>query len=278
MRVATTVAEARAFRRERAGSLGLVPTMGCLHAGHLSLVAAARADNASVAATVFVNPTQFGPDEDYARYPRDLAADRALLEAAGCDLLFAPDAREIYPPGFATTVDVGPVARPLEGERRPGHFPGVATIVLKLLQITQPDRIYFGEKDAQQLAVIRRLVNDLDLPVDIRPCPIVREVDGLALSSRNRYLSPDERRAAPVLFRALQASAALWRAGERRSESLRVAAEEVLAREPRAHVDYVALADPATFEPVTLAAGPARLLLAVFLGTTRLIDNVLLEP
>ncbi len=278
MRTVTTIAEVRSWRRESAGSLGLVPTMGYLHAGHLSLVAAARAENERVAATLFVNPTQFAAGEDFARYPRDLARDEKLLTEAGCDLLFAPPAEEMYPPGSETTVEVGSVAAPLEGERRPGHFRGVATVVLKLLQIATPDRAYFGEKDAQQLAVIRRLVSDLDVPVEIRGCPIVREPDGLALSSRNSYLSPTERRAGTVLFRALAAAEARWQAGERSGALLRRTMEEVLSTEPLARTDYAAVADPSSFCAVERASGPVRLLLAVFIGPTRLIDNRLLEP
>ncbi len=276
MKTVTTIAEMRAWHHEQPGSLGLVPTMGYLHEGHLSLVRAARRENERVAATLFVNPTQFGPSEDFARYPRDLARDQALLASASCDLLFAPAVAEIYPAGCETTIDVGSVALPLEGERRPGHFRGVATVVMKLLQIATPDRAYFGEKDAQQLAVIRRLVADLDVPVEVRGCPIVREADGLALSSRNTYLSADERRAATVLFRALTAAEACWRAGERRGASLERVLSDVLAREPLARIDYAAATDPETFRPVGEAQGPVRLLLAVFVGKTRLIDNLLL--
>jgi len=277
MRTVTTIAEVRRWRRERAGTVGLVPTMGSLHAGHLSLVETARRENDRVAASLFVNPTQFGPSEDWARYPRDLERDRNMLEQAGCELLFAPSAAEMYPPGAETAVDTGSVAAPLEGARRPGHFRGVATVVLKLLQITTPERAYFGEKDAQQLAVVRRLVADLDVPVDVRGCPTVRESDGLAMSSRNGYLSPEERRAAPVLFRALEAAEALWREDERRGEALRRAMEATLAGEPLARVDYVAVADPASFRELEVAAEAARLCLAVFFRKTRLIDNFLLE-
>ncbi len=277
MQTVTTIAQTRDWRRAAAGRVGLVPTMGSLHAGHLSLVAAALRENEHVVATIFVNPTQFGPREDFARYPRDLARDQALLEAAGCDLLFVPGVEEMYPPGCETTVDVGPLAIPLEGERRPGHFRGVATVVTKLLQITAPDRAYFGEKDAQQLAVIRRLAADLDLTVEIHGCPIVREPDGLAMSSRNGYLSPEQRRAATVLFAALETARALWCAGERRGPLLCRAMEQTIAAQPLARLDYAAVADPATFRPVATATGPVRLLLAAFLGSTRLIDNALLE-
>jgi pantoate--beta-alanine ligase len=271
-----TAAGVRAWRRASEGAVGLVPTMGCLHEGHLSLLTAARRENARVVATLFVNPTQFGPDEDLARYPRDLARDQALLDRAGCDLLFAPPVEEMYRPGAETTVDVGSVALPLEGERRPGHFRGVATVVAKLLQIARPDRAYFGEKDAQQLAVVRRLVADLDVPVEIRGCPIVREPDGLASSSRNTYLSAEERRAATVLFRALEAARALWRSGARRGAPLERALRETIEREPLARVDYAAAADPATFQPVEGPRDRVRLLVAAFVGRTRLIDNLLL--
>ena len=277
VRTATTIAEVRLWRREQAGTVGLVPTMGYLHAGHLSLLEAARRENDRVVASLFVNPTQFGPSEDYAAYPRDLERDRGLLEQAGCGLLFAPAAAEMYPPGTETTVDAGSLAASLEGARRPGHFRGVATVVLKLLQITTPDRAYFGEKDAQQLAVVRRLVADLDVPVEVRGCPTVRESDGLAMSSRNGYLTPEERRAATVLHRALDAAEALWRSHERRGEALRRAMEATLAKEPLARVDYASVVDPESFRELEVAAEAARLCLAVFFGTTRLIDNRLLE-
>jgi pantoate--beta-alanine ligase len=278
MRRLATIDGVRSWRGERAGTVGLVPTMGALHAGHVSLVEAAGRENDRVLVSVFVNPTQFGPREDYARYPRDLERDEALLERAGADAVFAPGVEVMYPPGAETTIDVGSVAAPLEGEQRPGHFRGVATVVLKLLAIATPDRAYFGEKDAQQLAVVRRLVADLDVPVGIRACPIVREPDGLALSSRNAYLSPAERRAATVLFRALRAAEEAWRQGERRADALREAMKSTLQGEPLARVDYAAVADPASFREVDVADRPVRLLLAVYVGETRLIDNLLLEP
>jgi pantoate--beta-alanine ligase len=273
VKIATTVADVRRWRREAGGTVGLVPTMGALHEGHLSLVHAARRENDRVAATLFVNPTQFGPGEDFRRYPRDLDRDRGLLAAAGCDLLFAPGVEQMYPRGAETTIDVGSVAVPLEGQRRPGHFRGVATVVMKLLQIATPDRAYFGEKDAQQLAVVRRLAADLDVPVEIRGCPIVREPDGLAMSSRNAYLAPDERKAAVVLSRALAAGERCWREGERRGERLRAAMELVLGSEPLARVDYAVAADPETFRELDVASEEALLLLAVWIGATRLIDN-----
>jgi len=269
-----TVREVREWRRSVSGSLGLVPTMGYLHDGHLSLVDRARRENATVAASLFVNPTQFGPSEDLSRYPRDLDRDRALLEARGCDLLFAPAPDEMYPKGFDTFVDVGSISAPLEGERRPGHFRGVATVVLKLFDIVQPQRAYFGQKDAQQLAVLRRMVRDLDVPVEIVGCPIVREADGLAMSSRNSYLRPAERRAATVLYRALCAARDLWTSGERDAETLRVRMRAVLDAEPLARTDYVSVADAENLQELARIEGPALLSMAVFLGKTRLIDNL----
>jgi pantoate--beta-alanine ligase len=280
VKTVTAVREVRAWRRDGRGSVGLVPTMGYLHAGHLSLVDAARRENDRVAASLFVNPTQFGPAEDLARYPRDLDRDTRLLEAAGCELLFAPTVEEIYPAGFETSVDAGTVAAPLEGARRPGHFRGVATVVLKLFGIFQPDRAYFGAKDAQQLAVIRKMVRDLDLTVEIRACPTVRETDGLAMSSRNVYLTAEERRAAPVLHRALLAGRDRWTIGERDAETLRQTVRSVLAEEPQVRVDYVSVSDPETCRELETLAGPALLSLAAFLGKARLIDNIVVgdEP
>ncbi len=276
MRLATTIAEVRAWRREGPDDVGLVPTMGYLHEGHLSLLRQAQAENRRVAASIFVNPTQFAPQEDLARYPRDLERDRALLQAAGCELLFVPSVQELYPEGFDTYVEVGAIARPLEGERRPGHFRGVATVVLKLLGIFQPTRAYFGQKDAQQLAVIREMVRDFDLGVQIMGCPIVREADGLALSSRNAYLTPEQRKAAPVLHRALLSAQARYQAGERRADALRSEMRLVLAHEPLARVDYASVASPKDLQEVSTLEGPALLLLAVWVGETRLIDNLLL--
>jgi len=250
--------------------------MGFLHAGHISLLRQARAENAQVAASIFLNPTQFGPHEDLAGYPRDLDRDRALLESAGCDLLFVPGVEEMYPAGFDTFVEVGAVASPLEGERRPGHFRGVATVVLKLFGIFEPTRAYFGQKDAQQLAVIRRVVRDLDVPVQVVGCPIVREADGLALSSRNSYLEPEDRRAAVVLYRALESARAAFTAGQRRAEPLRAVMRSVLAAESRARTVYVSVADPDSFRELSTVKGPALLLLAAWVGRARLIDNLLL--
>lgn len=276
MRVETQIAGVRAWRRQP-GVAGLVPAMGALHAGHLSLVRRARAECDLVAVSIFVNPTQFGPQEDFDRYPRPLDADLALLRAEGVDLAFVPSVEEIYPPGAETTVVPGAIARRLEGHARPGHFRGVATVVTKLLNIVQPDRAYFGEKDAQQLRVIQALVRDLCLPVAIVPVPTVREPDGLALSSRNAYLTPAERQAATVLWRALHAAGARWQAGERRGSALRHAMRTVLLTEPLARVDYVSIADPGTLQELRRVDGSALASLAVHIGSTHLIDNVLLS-
>ncbi len=275
MKTASLIAEVRQWRGNVRGSVGLVPTMGCLHEGHLSLVRRARAENDFAAATLFVNPAQFGPGEDYARYPRDLPRDRRLLEEAGCDLLFAPSVEEMYPAGCETVVDVGSVSAPLEGRCRPGHFRGVATVVLKLLGIVRPTRAYFGQKDAQQLVVIDRMVRDLDVPVEIIGCPTIRESDGLAMSSRNSYLSPEERRAAPVLYRALLAARERISRGERSAEEVRQAMQQVIAAEPLARMDYVSVADPATLQELEAVTGPVLLSMAVRIGPARLIDNMM---
>lgn len=272
-----TVAALREWRRDLGGSLGLVPTMGFLHEGHLSLVRRARAENDVLAVTVFVNPTQFGPREDFARYPRDLPRDLALLEREAVNLVFVPDPQEIYPEGFQTYVTVPELSERWEGASRPGHFRGVATVVAKLFALFRPERAYFGQKDYQQFQVVRRLARDLGFPLTVVPCPIVREPDGLAMSSRNSYLSPAERRAATVLFRALQAGEAAYRAGERSGHRLQAVVKEVLAQEPLAKPDYVAVADPETLEELDeVGARGAVFCLAVWIGATRLIDNRLL--
>jgi pantoate--beta-alanine ligase len=275
MKVVRTVAEMRAARRA-VGDLGLVPTMGYLHEGHLSLVARARAENAAAAASIFVNPTQFGPNEDLARYPRDLPRDLALLEAAGVDLVFVPEAGEIYPPGFATAVEVRGVTDVLEGAVRPGHFAGVATVVAKLFNIVQPTRAYFGQKDAQQCVVIRAMARDLNLPAEVVVAPTVREADGLALSSRNSYLTPEQRAVAPAIYRGLSAAKALFDGGERDAEALRRAIRAAIEAEPQMSIDYVSVADPETLRELAQVASQALASTAVRLGTTRLIDNLLL--
>lgn len=276
MRVIETVAELRSWRRSISGTLGLVPTMGYLHAGHLALVQRARAENAQVAVSIFVNPTQFGPGEDYDRYPRDTERDLVLLREAGVDVVYMPTPDEMYPPGFDTAIDVGGITARLEGASRPHHFRGVATVVAKLFNQVQPDRAYFGQKDAQQLLVVRKMVRDLDLPVEIVPVPTVREPDGLALSSRNVALTPAERTAALSLSRGLFTAQDRYRAGERDADVLRAVVSEHLAAEPLVEPDYVSLADAETLEELTVVDRPALLSLAARIGQTRLIDNVLL--
>jgi pantoate--beta-alanine ligase len=274
--VLTTIAEVRAIRRLLSGSSGFVPTMGALHEGHLSLVQAARRENDTVFVSIFVNPTQFGPNEDLSAYPRDMDRDLSLLRVEGVDYVFTPSVEEIYPAGFETSVCVGSVAEPLEGAHRPGHFPGVATVVLKLLNIVQPNRAYFGRKDAQQLAVIRKTVKDLDLAVEIVPGPTIREPDGLALSSRNVYLSPTERGAATVLWQALSLATEIWMRGARDAEQIRSRMRELIEGEELARIDYISVADPETLQELDRIHGPALVSLAVHIGRTRLIDNIVL--
>ncbi|MFQ5879967.1 MAG: pantoate--beta-alanine ligase [Dehalococcoidia bacterium] len=279
MDIATTIEEMRRLRRGMAGSVGLVPTMGALHEGHLSLVRRARADDDHVVVSVFVNPTQFGPQEDLRRYPRSPKRDLTVLEAEGMDVVFMPSAEEVYRQGFDTWVTVGGVTERLEGAARPGHFGGVATVVAKLFNIVQPQRAYFGRKDAQQLVVIQKMVADLDLEVEVVSMPTVREADGLALSSRNAYLSPQERRAATVLWRALCLAERLYQDGQRDAAALRRAMEELIAHEPLAGVDYVSVADAETLAELDCieAGRPALASLAAYIGRTRLIDNMTLE-
>jgi pantoate--beta-alanine ligase len=276
MKVLTAVSDVRAFRASREGSLGLVPTMGALHAGHLSLVARARSENVNVAASIFVNPAQFGPAEDFAAYPRTLDSDLGLLASLGVDAVWAPSPGDVYPSGFQTWITVDDVSAPLEGARRPGHFRGVATAVAKLLNVFQPERAYFGQKDAQQVAVIRRMVLDLSIPVDVVVCPTVRDKDGLALSSRNVHLDPNERRAAPVIHRALQAARAAFDSGERDASRLRAILTETLAKEPLVRQDYVSVADASTLVELERVEGAALVSLAARIGKTRLIDNIVL--
>ena len=262
--------------------IGFVPTMGALHEGHLSLVQIARGRADRVVASVFVNPTQFGPNEDFSRYPRQPEKDGAMLEEAGCDLLFLPGVETIYPKGNATFVEPAGAAEGLEGACRPGHFRGVATVVLALFNLVRADVAVFGEKDAQQLAVIRQMVRDLHLPVEIIPGPTIREADGLAMSSRNAYLSPEERQAATVLHRSLRAAEELIQAGERRACEVRRRLREVLNTEPLARVEYAEVVDEESFQPVEtligLNNGRLVLPLAVRVGGTRLIDNIRLTP
>lgn len=277
MRVERTIAGLREARRSLAGSLGLVPTMGALHEGHLELVRRARAGNDQAAVSIFVNPAQFGPQEDLSAYPRDLDGDLAKLRELGVALVFTPGPNEIYPASFDTWVQPGVVAEGLEGAARPGHFRGVATVVLKLFNIVQPDRAYFGTKDAQQLAVIARMVEDLNVPVEIVPVPTVRAPDGLALSSRNAYLSPDELRAALSLSRALRRAQALFSAGERDADALREVMRAEIAAEPLATVEYVSIAGGSALAELRTAEPGALASLAVRIGRARLIDNVTLR-
>jgi pantoate--beta-alanine ligase len=260
----------------RAGrSVGFVPTMGFLHDGHRALIARARADNDRVVLSIFVNPLQFGPTEDFERYPRDLEGDLRLASEGGVDYVFAPATRELYPSGEpATRVDVGRIGEIVEGALRPGHFNGVATVCLKLFNLTRPHRAYFGRKDAQQLAVVRQMVADLDVPVEIVACDTVRERDGLAMSSRNDYLSPGDRAAAVVLARGLFAARDAAAEGERSATGLRNAVEAVVATERSVRLQYVEVVDPQTFEPLERVRGGAIVAVAAVVGTTRLIDNV----
>lgn len=280
MHVSGSIEDIRHIRKAHGtGTLGFVPTMGYLHDGHLALINRARSENDFVAASIYVNPMQFGPTEDLSRYPRDLQRDLQLLKAAGVDLVFTPDDAVMYPPGFQTSVIVSEVTKPLEGERRPGHFEGVTTVVAKLFNVVQPDRAYFGQKDAQQATVIRQMVRDLNFNLEIVICPTVREPDGLAMSSRNKYLDADQRQAATVLYRALKAAEAAWQHGEREPDGLRRAMLDVLKSEPLARVEYVSVADAQTLTelPDVIRSGSTVLLsIAVFFGQTRLIDNIVL--
>ncbi len=277
MRVVTTVEEMRRLRQQMDGAVGLVPTMGFLHQGHLSLVRCSRGQDDQVVASIFVNPTQFGPSEDYDRYPRDPERDLALLREEGTDAVFMPSVEEMYPEGFETYVEVTEMTRVLEGAHRPTHFRGVTTVVAKLFTIVQPQRAYFGQKDAQQLAVVRRMARDLDLPVEVVAVPTAREPDGLAMSSRNAYLSPPERQAATVLYRSLRLAEGLWRRGERDASVIRSRMQELIAAEPLARVDYVSVADSETLRELERIEGTALVSLAVRMGKARLIDNVILE-
>jgi pantoate--beta-alanine ligase len=281
MQIVTTIAEARAAiaaLRAQNKSVGLVPTMGALHAGHLTLVQAARAQCDAVVATIFVNPTQFGPSEDFSKYPRTFKADCELLRAANVDLLFAPDVAEIYPAGATTFVSVEGIEDRLDGQSRPGHFRGVATVVAKLFHIVAPSKAFFGQKDAAQVAILRRMVRDLHFDLEIVVCPIVRETDGLAMSSRNRYLNEDQRQSATVLYRTLTAMQERVEEGEVASSELIDAGLSVLSEEPDAQLDYLRVVDPDTLEDLPDAEGGALLAVAARFGSARLIDNVLIPP
>jgi len=275
MLILTSLVELRHYRRALTGAFGLVPTMGYLHEGHLSLVRRAKTECAHVGVSIFVNPTQFGPAEDLSKYPRDLERDVQLLTAAGADVVWTPPPEEVYPLNFQTWIMLEEVTKPLEGKARPGHFRGVATVVAKLFNAFTPDKAYFGQKDAQQAVVIQRMARDLNFPVDVIICPTVREPDGLALSSRNVYLNPAERHAATVLHRALSAAKAQYEAGERDAEILRATLSSTLATEPLVREEYVSVADKETLAELTLVEHGALLSMAVRVGKARLIDNFL---
>jgi pantoate--beta-alanine ligase len=276
MQVLTAIAQVRAARRNLGGSVGLVPTMGALHEGHLALVRRARDADDCVAVSIFVNPTQFAPNEDFASYPRNTEHDLDLLARENVDYVFMPSAEEMYPPGFDATVDMGLITERLEGASRTGHFFGVATVVLKLFNIVQPTRAFFGRKDAQQLVIIQKMVRDLNLDIEIVPVDTVREPDGLAMSSRNAYLNVAERKAAAMLWNALTLAQEMWTRGARDAETFRTRMRDVIEAEELARLDYVSVADPVTLDELRRIQGPALVSLAVRFGRTRLIDNITL--
>ena len=277
MKVIETIDEIKQLRQQLAEPVGLVPTMGYLHEGHLSLVRHARAENSSVVVSIFVNPAQFSPQEDFKAYPRDTRRDLALLKKEGADIVFMPATAGMYPAHFNSWVEVGDITERLEGAYRPGHFRGVATVVAKLFNIVQPTRAYFGQKDAQQAIVIKKMVSDLNMNLEIVALPTVREPDGLAMSSRNIYLSPEQRQAATVLYRALSLAHELWTRGEKDAERLRQQMRALIQQEKLANIDYVSVADAATLEDLDMVKTPALVSLAVKIGKTRLIDNIVLE-
>jgi pantoate--beta-alanine ligase len=277
MQVVGTIPEIRTLRQQLSGSVGFVPTMGYLHEGHLALVKQARIENSAVIVSIYVNPTQFGPREDFGAYPRELNRDLESLQKEGVDIVFVPSDDEMYPPEFSSWVDVEKVTGRLEGASRPGHFRGVATVVAKLFNIVQPTRAYFGQKDAQQAAVIKRMVADLNLGMEIVVVSTVRESDGLAMSSRNVYLSPEERQAATILFRALTLARQFRQGGEKDAEKIRRQMASLIKKEPLAQIDYVSIADAETLEELNSVNRPALASLAVRIGKTRLIDNIPLE-
>lgn len=276
MRTVTTLAELRTARLSLQGTVGLVPTMGYLHEGHLSLIRQAKAECDHVVVSIFVNPTQFGPSEDLSKYPRDLERDLSLITPLGVDFVWTPTVEVMYPQGYQTWVEVDAITRLLEGAMRPGHFKGVTTVVAKLFNGVQPHKAYFGQKDAQQQTVIRQMVRDLNFPLEVVVCPIVREADGLAMSSRNKYLEGADRQAATVLFRSLSAAKEIYEAGERNAEKLREKMREIIGKEPRAQMQYVSCADFDTLEELDVVTGKALLSMAVLIGKTRLIDNFIL--
>ncbi|MFC1919051.1 pantoate--beta-alanine ligase [Chloroflexota bacterium] len=277
MKVIETIAEMKQLRHQLAEQAGFVPTMGYLHEGHLSLVRGARVENPSVIVSIFVNPTQFGPREDLASYPRNIRRDLALLEKEGTDIVFMPSAAEMYPPQFDSWVEVGKVTERLEGASRPTHFRGVTTVVAKLFNIVQPTKAYFGQKDAQQAIVIRKMASDLNMNLEIVTLPTVREPDGLAMSSRNTYLNPEERRAAAVLYQALCLAQQLWSQGKKNAGELRQKMTGLIQKQPLANIDYISIADNETLEELGEVKPPALVSMAVKIGKTRLIDNIVLK-
>ena len=277
MKIIETIAGMKAYRHQLQGTVGFVPTMGYLHEGHLSLVRNSCRDNDYTGASIFVNPTQFGPSEDFDRYPRDFPRDFAMLEELKTDFVFLPSAGEMYPDGFNTWIEVAKVTDRLEGAIRPGHFRGVATVVAKLFNIVAPTRAYFGQKDAQQCVVIKKMAADLNMDLDIIISPTIREPDGLAMSSRNVYLNPEERRQAPVLYKALSTARDMWVKGERDADKLRRTMTGIIGQSPLGQIDYISIASALTLEELDTAAPPAIISLAVKFGRTRLIDNILLE-
>jgi pantoate--beta-alanine ligase len=277
MKVVDTIAEMKKLRAKVTEPVGFVPTMGYLHDGHLSLVKQAKEENSTVITSIFVNPTQFGPSEDFESYPRDFPRDLAMLDERGVEFVFMPSTKEMYPEGYNTWVDVDKVTERLEGASRPTHFRGVTTVVAKLFNILEPTRGYFGQKDAQQLIVIKKMVKDLNMNVEIVACPTVREPDGLAMSSRNKYLKLDERKAAAVLYQSLKLAQQLWSQGEKDAEKIRQKMTELIQGQPLAHIDYISIADNETLEELKEIKPPALVSLAVKIGKPRLIDNIVLE-
>ena len=277
MKIVKTISEMKAARHSLKGNVGFVPTMGYLHEGHLSLIRLSHQNNEYTIASIFVNPTQFGPNEDFERYPRDYPRDFALLEKEKCDFVFLPEPREMYPEGYNTWIEVNQVTDRLEGAVRPGHFRGVATVVAKLFNIVEPDRSYFGQKDAQQCVVIKKMIIDLNMNLEMIIVPTVREPDGLAMSSRNVYLSPEERLQAPVLYKALSIAHVMWAEGERDANLLRSAIINIIKQKQLGEIDYISIADAVTLKELEKTDPPAVISLAVKFGKTRLIDNILLE-
>jgi pantoate--beta-alanine ligase len=276
MKVIETIAEMKKARQKLGEPVGFVPTMGYLHEGHIALVRRAKEENESAVVSIFVNPTQFGPKEDFKSYPRDMERDLKMLKPL-TDIVFMPSDKEMYPENYDTWVTPGDIATRLEGAVRPGHFRGVDTVVAKLFNIVRPDRAYFGQKDAQQLAIIKRMADDLNMPLEVIACPTVREADGLAMSSRNAYLNEKQRQAATVLYKALTLASEMWGEGEKEAGTIRRRMTELIEEEPQGAIDYISVADPATLKEMHRIKAPALVSLAVKFGKTRLIDNITLE-